>query len=68
MEKPKCKLIGEDGNVYNLIGIVRKTLRQEELYEQLETFDCELAEMRQQGAGATYDDMILLAMKYVDPA
>lgn len=66
MEKPKCKLIGEDGNVFNLIGIVRKTLRQEELYEQLETFDCELAEMRQEGGG-TYDDILLLIAKYVIP-
>ena len=25
--KPKCKLIGEDGNVFNLIGIVNRTLK-----------------------------------------
>jgi hypothetical protein len=24
--KPKCKLLGEDGNVFNLIGIAAKTL------------------------------------------
>jgi hypothetical protein len=26
MKKPRCKLIGQDGNVFNLIGIARRTL------------------------------------------
>ena len=26
MEKPECKLIGEDGNAFNIIGRVSKTL------------------------------------------
>lgn len=25
--KPKCKLIGEDGNIFNLMGIAAATLR-----------------------------------------
>lgn len=25
--KPKCKLIGEDGNIFNLIGIASRSLR-----------------------------------------
>jgi hypothetical protein len=27
MEKPTVKLIGEDGNVFNIIGLVRKALK-----------------------------------------
>jgi hypothetical protein len=27
VEKPRCKLIGEDGNVFNLIGLAAKALR-----------------------------------------
>lgn len=27
-EKPDCKLIGEDGNIFNLMGIASKTLKQ----------------------------------------
>lgn len=27
-KKPDCKLIGEDGNIFNLIGIATRTLRQ----------------------------------------
>jgi hypothetical protein len=26
--KPKCKLVGQDGNVFNLIGIASRTLKQ----------------------------------------
>jgi len=34
MDKPACKLIGEDGNVFNLLGKVSKVLKENNLYEQ----------------------------------
>jgi len=34
MDKPSCKLIGEDGNVFNLLGKVSKVLKENNLYEQ----------------------------------
>lgn len=33
-QKPDCKLIGEDGNVFNLLGIASRTLRQNGMAEQ----------------------------------
>lgn len=33
-EKPDCKLIGEDGNVFNLMGLAARTLRRNGLAEQ----------------------------------
>lgn len=27
MNKPKCKLIGEDGNIFNLIGLASRALK-----------------------------------------
>ena len=33
-KKPNCKLIGEDGNIFNLMGIASKTLRQNGMAEQ----------------------------------
>ena len=27
MDKPKCKLIGEDGNIFNLMGIANRALK-----------------------------------------
>ena len=32
--KPDCKLIGEDGNIFNLMGLAARTLRCNELAEQ----------------------------------
>ena len=34
MDKPACKLIGKDGNVFNLLGKVSKVLKENNLYEQ----------------------------------
>ncbi len=33
-EKPDCQLIGQDGNIFNLLGIASQTLRQHELSDQ----------------------------------
>lgn len=33
-QKPDCKLLGEDGNVYNLLGIASRTLRRNGLADQ----------------------------------
>jgi len=32
--KPECKLIGEDGNIFNLIGIASKTLRRNNMADK----------------------------------
>lgn len=32
--KPVCRLIGEDGNIFNLIGIASKTLKKEGLTDE----------------------------------
>lgn len=34
-QKPDCKLLGEDGNVYNLLGIASRTLRRSGLADQV---------------------------------
>jgi hypothetical protein len=62
--KPICKLVGEDGNVFNLIAIVRQTLKKHHLYQQLKDFDEALSEIQRSGGG--YDDVLALFMKYVE--
>ena len=32
--KPDCALIGQDGNIFNLMGIASRTLRQNEMAEE----------------------------------
>lgn len=34
MNKPKCKLIGEDGNIFNLMGIASRALKKNGMKEQ----------------------------------
>ena len=62
--KPKCKLVGENGNVFNLIAIVRKTLREEASTEELKRFDADLADLQQNGG--TYDDVLILFHDFVE--
>lgn len=62
--KPSCKLIGENSNVFNLIALVRKTLRDNELYGELEQFDADFEELKK--TGGNYDDVLVLFMKFVD--
>ena len=33
-EKPKCPLIGQDGNIFNLMGIASKTLKRNGMYDE----------------------------------
>ena len=57
--KPECKLIGEDGNVFNIIGRVSKSLQQAGLKK-------EAAEFQNKAFNSgSYDEVLQLAMKYV---
>ena len=64
MEKPECKLIGEDGNVFAIIGAVKKKLRKEGTPENLESFNIELEKIMKEGG--SYDDILCLITRYVD--
>jgi hypothetical protein len=57
---PKCQLLGEDGNVFAIIGKVKKTLNQAGLKEQGKEFV-----MRAMGA-ESYDEILQLSFEYVD--
>ena len=62
--KPKCALVGENGNVFNLIALVRMALKEEGLYEELERFDNELSTLWKNGG--TYDEVLLLFYDFVE--
>jgi len=58
--KPKCKLIGQDGNVFNIIGIVAKTLKRAGLKQRADEFS-------KKALGAhSYDEVLQLCTEYVD--
>lgn len=59
-KKPDCKLIGEDGNIFNLMGIASKILRQNGMAE-------EAVEMRDRiRALGSYDEALCIIGEYVN--
>lgn len=59
-QKPDCKLIGEDGNIFNLLGIATRTLRQNGLAEQA-------VEMRDRVCSSgSYDEALCIIGEYVN--
>lgn len=61
MEKPKCKLIGEDGNIFNLMGIASLTLKRNGMSK-------EATEMvnRVTTEAHSYDNALCIIGEYVD--
>lgn len=59
-EKPFCKLVGEDGNVFNIIALVRRALRKAGQTEAAEEF------MQRAFACQSYDEVLALVVAYVE--
>ena len=58
--KPKCKLIGEDGNVFNIIGRVSESLKRAGL-------KTEAVEFQNKAFNSdSYDKVLQLALEYVE--
>ncbi len=60
MTKPKCKLIGEDGNIFNLIGIASRTLRRAGLEEEAKEMVDKVFKSE------SYDKALRIIMEYVE--
>ena len=59
--KPRCRLIGEDGNIFNLMGIASKALKsagmKTEAVEMIKKITTE---------AKSYDEALVMLMDYVD--
>lgn len=60
MKKPRCKLIGEDGNIFNLLGIASKTLKEEGLEKEADEMASRVYESK------SYLEAIAIISEYVD--
>jgi hypothetical protein len=60
MTKPRCKLVGTDGNVFNVIKNVANSLKEAGLRDQAEEFRTKAFEKK------SYDGVLRLAMEYVE--
>lgn len=59
-KKPDCKLIGEDGNIFNLMGIASRTLRQNGMAEQAVEICDRIRE------SSSYDKALCIIGEYVN--
>jgi hypothetical protein len=60
MNKPKCRLVGENGNIFNLTAIASRTLKEAGLEEQA-------VEMRERiFASQSYNKALQIIMEYVE--
>ena len=58
--KPDCKLIGEDGNIFNLMARAARTLRENDLSE-------EAKEMRERiTSSGSHDEALCIIGEYVN--
>ena len=58
--KPKCKLVGKDGNVFNLIGIVSTTLKKAGQPEAAKEMQNRVFQSK------SYHEALAIFMEYVD--
>lgn len=59
MKKPDCPLIGQDGNIFNLLGIASRTLKDHDMAD-------EASEMRNRVMGSgSYDEALSIIGEYV---
>ncbi|MBZ9688469.1 hypothetical protein G9F72_019245 [Clostridium estertheticum] len=60
MKKPPCRLVGENGNIFNLLSIASKALKTEGLY-------AESKEMVERVRSCnSYDEALSIIMMYVE--
>ena len=60
-QKPDCELIGQDGNIFNLMGIASRTLRDNDMNDQA----TEMIKRIQTGAKDYYDALNIIG-EYVN--
>lgn len=60
-EKPDCELIGQDGNIFNLMGIASRTLKRNGMRDEAE----EMVDRITNGA-SSYDEALCIIGEYVN--
>lgn len=58
--KPKCALIGQDGNIFNLVGIASKTLKRNGMYEESKEMSNRVF------SSHSYDEALCIIGEYVE--
>ena len=62
MKKPTCKLIGANGNIFNLLGIASRALTENDLISQAEEMKYRIIS----GEAGSYAEALHIIMEYVE--
>jgi len=60
-KKPKCKLVGENGNVFNLMAIASRTLKRHRLADQAKKMTQRIWQ-----EAKSYDESLAIIQEYVE--
>lgn len=60
-KKPECPLIGQDGNIFNLMGIASKTLKRNDMAEESKEMCSRVT------SSGSYEEALGIIMEYVEP-
>lgn len=60
MTKPRCKLIGEDGNIFNLMGIASRTLKKAGMKDKADEMVKRIME------SGSYNEALAVISEYVE--
>ena len=61
VKKPKCALIGEDGNIFNLMGIASRTLKRNKMNEEAQEMCNKITT-----EAKSYDEALMIIGEYVE--
>ena len=60
-KKPKCAIIGENGNIFNIMGIASKTLKRNDMAEESKEMCSRVT------SSGSYEETLGIIMEYVEP-
>ena len=66
IDKPECKLVGENGNVFNLMGIASRALKKAGLNDQAKEMQERIMGKEGETGAESYDEALSIIMEYVD--
>ena len=60
-EKPMCPIIGANGNVYNILGIASRTLRNNDMADEAQEMYSRVT------SSGSYEEALAIIMEYIEP-
>ena len=60
-EKPMCPIIGANGNIFNILGIASRTLRNNDMADEAQEMYSRVT------SSGSYEEALAIMMEYIEP-